>query len=124
MNNRDLIISYLNSFSSGDPDVVVEHVSENFENIQVGELGTGCSTRDAYRKRLGRFLSDFAHLRYEIEDIIVQGDNAAATYTMTFKQDSRTITIPGVMIFTIANGRIAVRQDYWDGLSYQRQTDV
>jgi ketosteroid isomerase-like protein len=124
VNNRDLIISYLNSFSSGDPDVVVEHVSENFENIQVGELGTGCSGQDAYRKRLGRFLTDFANLRYEIEDIIVQGDNAAATYTMTFEQDSRTITIPGVMIFTIANGRIAVRKDYWDGLSYQRQTDI
>jgi ketosteroid isomerase-like protein len=122
VNNRDLVISYLKSFASGDPDLVVEHVSEDFQNIQLGELGTGCEGREAYRQRLQHFLADFENLEYQVEDVIVEGDNVATTYTMTFKQHARTISIPGVMVFTLAHGLINVRKDYWDGLSYQRQT--
>ena len=121
MNNRELVLSYLNAFATGDPEVVAEHVSDDFENIQVGVLGTGCKGKDTYHQRLKNFLTDFSELRYHVETLIVDDDKVAAPYRMTFTQDQQSFDIQGVMVITVRDGRIAVRRDYWDGLEYQRQ---
>ena len=123
MNNRELVLSYLNAFASGDPNAVAEHVSDDFENIQVGVLGTGCKGKDTYRQRLENFLADFADLQYHVEALLVDGDEVAAPYRMTFTQKEQSFDIQGVMLITIRDGRISVRRDYWDGLEYQRQAD-
>ena len=122
MRNREIALSYLNAFSTGDPEEVARHVTEDFENIQVGRLGTSCVGADNYRERLSGFLSAFKKLNYEIGEVIAEGDKVAATYTMTFIDENRPIEIEGVMIMTIKDGRIVVRKDYWDGLSYQEQS--
>ena len=122
MRNRDIALSYLNAFSTGDPEEVARHVTDDFENIQVGRLGTGCVGADNYRERLSGFLSAFEKLNYEVSEVIADGDKVAAAYTMTFMVENRPIEIEGVMIMTIKDGRIAVRKDYWDGLSYQEQS--
>ena len=124
MTNRELVLSYLASFSSGDPDAVAGHVSDDFENIQVGVLGTGCTGKLVYRDRLQGFLAAFANLQYQVDELIVEGDNVAATYTMTFRQDGRDFNIPGVMIITVSDGSIGVRRDYWDGLEFKRQAEA
>jgi len=121
MNNRELVLSYLDAFASGDPDAITAHVSDDFENIQVGVLGTGCTGKEAYRERLKNFLSDFTGLKYHAEALIVDGDDVAAPYRMSFIQNEQSFDIQGVMVLRVRDGRIAVRKDYWDGLEYQRQ---
>ena len=122
MDNRDVALSYLNAFATGDPDTVASHVTDDFQNIQVGLLGTGCMGAEAYRKRLSGFLAAFTNLKYDVEELIVDGEKVAVAYAMTFTDANRPVKIQGVMIMTMKNGRIAVRSDYWDGLSYLKQT--
>ena len=122
MSNSDIALSYLNAFATGDPATVAGHVTDNFENIQVGLLGTGCSGADTYRDRLAGFLGAFTNLKYDVEELIVDGDKVAAAYKMTFTDNGRPMEIEGVMIMTIRDGKIAVRKDYWDGLSHIKQT--
>ena len=122
MTNSDIVRSYLNAFASGDPETVASHVTDDFENIQVGLLGTGCSGADTYRERLSGFLGAFTNLKYDVEDLIVDGDKVAAAYKMTFTDNGRPMAIDGVMVITIRDGQIAIRKDYWDGLS-PHQTD-
>ena len=122
MSNADIALSYLNAFATGDPATVAGHVTDNFENIQVGLLGTGCSGADTYRDRLAGFLGAFTNLKYDVEELIVDGDKVAAAYKMTFTDNGRPMEIEGVMIMTIRDGKIAVRKDYWDGLSHIKQT--
>jgi ketosteroid isomerase-like protein len=124
MSNADIARSYLNAFATGDPADVAGHVTDDFENIQVGLLGTGCSGADTYRERLAGFLGAFTNLRYDVEELIVDGDKVAAAYKMTFTDDGRPMEIEGVMIMTIKDGKIAVRKDYWDGLSHLKQTGL
>ena len=124
MTNRELVLSYLDAFATGDPEVVADHVSDDFENIQVGVLGTGCKGKDTYHQRLKSFLTDFSDLQYHVDALIVDGDEVAAPYRMTFTQDKQSFDIQGVMVITVRGGRIAVRRDYWDGLEYQRQASV
>lgn len=122
MNNADVVRSYLSAFATGDPATVAGHVTDDFENIQVGLLGTGCSGAETYRQRLAGFLGAFENLRYDIEELIAEGDHVAVAYKMTFTDSKRPMEIEGVMILTLRDSKIAVRKDYWDGLSHIRQT--
>jgi len=122
MNSEDVVRAYLNAFSTGDPAAVASHVTDDFENIQVSVLGTGCSGAAAYTERLAGFLETFTDLNYDIEELIVDGDKVAAAYRMTFTDNGRPQEIEGVMVITLRDGRITVRKDYWDGLSHIKQT--
>jgi ketosteroid isomerase-like protein len=124
MKNREIAEAYLNAFSTGEPDSVASFVTDDFRNIQVGLLGTGCTGRDNYRERLSGFLAAFRNLRYDVQDLIAEGDKVAASYTMMFNDGGRKFEIEGVMIMTIRDDRIAVRKDYWDGLSHLKQTGL
>lgn len=124
MSNADIARSYLNAFATGEPAAVASHVTDDFENIQVGLLGTGCSGADTYRERLAGFLGAFTNLKYDVEELIVDGDKVAAAYKMTFTDNDRPMEVEGVMIMTIRDGKIAVRKDYWDGLSHLKQTGL
>jgi predicted ester cyclase len=124
MSNRDIALKFLESFSSGHPNAVVSHVSEDFQNNQISILGDNCTGREAYRKRLVGFLSGFHNLRYQPNKIIAEENDVAIAYTMNFEENERPIEIQGVMILTMENDLISVRTDYWDGLSYLRQTGI
>lgn len=122
MTARDTALNYLESFASGDPDKIAAHVSEDFCNNQTGELGRGCTGRDAYRQRLVGFLDTFRHLRYEVGEVVCEGDRVAASYRLFAEDGGKAIEIPGVMMITVLEGKIISRSDYWDGLTYLKQT--
>lgn len=124
MTGRELVSSYLASFTSADPEVIVSHVCEEFENNQVGLLGTNCTGRETYRQRLKGFLENFKNLRYTIEEIIEADDRVAVAYKMNAGDNRRPIEIQGAMYFTIQDGLISRRNDYWDGLSYLKQAGI
>ncbi|MFQ6004498.1 MAG: nuclear transport factor 2 family protein [Woeseia sp.] len=124
MSNRNIALNFLESFSSGDPDVVASHVSENFQNIQISLLGDDCTGRDAYRQRLVGFFSTFRQLSYTAEEIIVEGDKVAIQYTMSFEEKNTPMKIRGAMVLVVEDDLITVRTDYWDGLTYLRQTGI
>ena len=63
-------------------------------------------------------------LRYEIEDIVAEGDRVCAAYTLRTTANERPIAVRGVMRFVVRDGRIAQRIDYWDSLVFQRQAGL
>lgn len=120
----ELIRSYLAAFATGDPDRVAEHVTAGFVNEHVAALGDGCSGRDEYRRRLPGFLGSFTGLRYEDVDVIGDGVGApmAATYRMRAVYEGHPIDLRGVMVFEVVGDLISRRSDYWDSLTFLRQT--
>ena len=121
MRPRDVVTSYLAAFGTGEPDQIAAHVTEDFINEQVSALGVGCVGRDEYRRRLSRFLADFRALRYEIEDIVDEGDRVVVAYTMHASHTDHRVRVRGVMRFVVRDNAIAHRCDYWDGLSFLEQ---
>lgn len=119
---REIALSYMASFASGDPDKIVSHLAEDFRNNQTGALGKSCTGREVYRERLVGFLDSFRNLRYQPEEVVAEGQRVAVTYRMRAEADGKPIDIPGVMMITVADGKITSRSDYWDGLSYLKQT--
>lgn len=113
---RAAVERYLAALNAHDPDAIAACVAENFVNEHTSMLGRGVTGRAAYRKNLTGFLAEFADLRYEVEDLLVDGDRAALAYTMSFRPaDREPIRVRGVFRFRVdADGLIAHRVDYWD----------
>ncbi len=117
-------IGYLEAFSTGQAESVAAFVSDEFVNEHTAALGGGCVGIDEYRQRLPGFLESMPGLRYEIEEVIADGDRVWAAYTLRTVVNERPIAVRGVMRFLVLNGRIAHRIDYWDSLVFQRQAGL
>jgi len=113
--------SYLESFASADPDAVAALVTQDFVNEHTAALSSGCEGKDEYRRRLPGFLASFAGLRYEIEDLVAEGDRAAAAYTMHATYEGHEIVVRGVMRIVVRDGLVAHRIDYYDALGFLQQ---
>ncbi|CAN5389082.1 hypothetical protein BH23ACT3_BH23ACT3_21860 [soil metagenome] len=118
----EVAASYLAAFATGDPDEVARHVAADFVNEHTAALGSGCVGRDEYRRRLPGFLASFPGLAYEVEQLIADGDRVVASYRMTARPAEGPVNIRGVMVIEVADGLMVRRTDYWDSLTYLRQT--
>jgi ketosteroid isomerase-like protein len=114
----DVARGYVESFASGDPDRIAAFVAADFVNEHAAALGRGTTGRDAYRAALPGFLAGFPGLRYEIEDVVADGERVAVFYRMR----SGPTDLRGAFRLTVANGLVTHRVDYWDALTYLRQT--
>jgi len=122
--STEICVGYLEAFSNGDPDAVAAFVTDDFVNEHTAALGGGCVGIDEYRQRLPGFLASMPGLRYEIEDVVADGDRVCAAYTLRTTVNDRPIAVRGVMRFVVRDGRIAHRVDYWDSLVFQRQAGL
>lgn len=122
MSAADVARSYVESFATGDPDVVAAHVADDFVNEHASALGSGCRGRDEYRRRLPEFLASLPGLRYDVEDVIGEGPTIAVPYRLTAVSDGHPVDLRGVMMIDVADGKVTRRTDYWDALTFLRQT--
>jgi predicted ester cyclase len=120
----DVCRGYLEAFSTGEPEAVASFVTDDFVNEHTAAIGGGCVGIDEYRKRLPGFLASMPGLRYDIEDIVADGDRACAAYTLRTTVNDKPIAVRGVMRFFLRDGKIAHRIDYWDSLVFQRQAGL
>ena len=116
--------AYLAAFATGDPAAVVAHVTDDFVNEHTAALGSGCTGRDEYARRVPDFLTSMPELRYEIEDVLADDDRVAIAYTLHAHVNERDVAVRGVMRFRVEGDLIAQRIDYWDSLVFQQQAGL
>ena len=121
VNPLAIVSSYLESFAGADPDAIVSHVCEDFENVHKSALGDSCFGRASYHGRLPDFLSDFAGVSYELTEAMVDGDRVAAAYVMRATYQGAAIEIHGMFNFVVEGGCIRRRVDYFDSLTFLQQ---
>ena len=98
------------------------HVADGFSNVHTSALGLPSQGKAEYVARLAGFLTTFVGLTYEAEEILVEGDRVAAAYVMRARADGKPFELRGVMRLTVRDGLIARRIDYFDSLTFLRQT--
>ncbi|MCG5217613.1 nuclear transport factor 2 family protein [Streptosporangium sp. KLBMP 9127] len=118
---RQAVERYIAALNRHSPEEIAACVTPGFHNEHTSAAGVSLHGRDAYRERLGNFLTEFTDLSYEIEDLLVDGDRAAVPYRMTFRYGGAPVTIRGMFRFRVADGLVAHRVDYWDGAEFERQ---
>jgi predicted ester cyclase len=117
-------ITYLQSFATGDPNRVVANVTDDFVNEHTSAMGSGCEGKDEYSRRVPGFLASMPGLRYEIEDVVADGDRVMAAYTLHTHVNDRDVAVRGVMRFLVRDGLIAHRTDYWDSMVFKQQAGL
>jgi ketosteroid isomerase-like protein len=127
--SADTVRRYLDGLNRADPDAVVAEVSADFVNEHTSDAARGVVGSEPYRQRLEEFLADFVGLRYESEDFLVDGNRIAVPYRMSARwRDAdgslRPFSLRGIFVFTLRDGRICRRVDYWDGMSFARQVGL
>jgi len=116
--------SYLESFATRHADEIAAFVTDDFVNEHTAALGSGCEGIDEYRRRLPSFIESMPALRYDVEDVIVDGDRVVIPYMLRAHVNDRDIAVRGAMRFDVRDQRIARRVDYWDSLVFQRQAGL
>lgn len=124
MTPSEVCTSYLASFATGDPARVVAHVTDDFVNEHTAALGSSCAGRDEYARRVPGFLASMPQLRYDVEDVVADGDRVVVAYTLRTHVNERDVAVRGVMRFVVRDGLVAHRTDYWDSLVFQRQAGL
>ncbi|MBI5090417.1 MAG: nuclear transport factor 2 family protein [Actinobacteria bacterium] len=124
MTPAERCITYLESFATGNPDAVVANVTDDFVNEHTSALGSGCEGKDEYARRVPGFLASMPGLRYEIEDVVAEGDRVMAAYTLHTHVNDRDIAVRGVMRFLVRDGLVAHRTDYWDSMVFKQQAGL
>jgi len=120
----DVCRGYLEAFATADPEQVVAYVTDDFVNEHTAAIGGGCVGVEEYRRRLPNFLASMPGLRYDVEDVVADGNRAYAAYTLRTTVNDKPIAVRGVMRFFLRDGKIAHRIDYWDSLVFQRQAGM
>ena len=124
MTPAEVVRGYLAAFGTGDPERVAAFVTDDFVNEHTAAMGNGCVGKDEYRRRLPGFLSAMPGVRYDVADVIADGDRVAAAYTLRTTVNDQPIAIRGVMWFQVRGEQIAKRTDYWDSLVFRRQAGL
>lgn len=119
------VAAHLAALNAGDADRIAASVTEDFFNEHLAVTGQSLRSREAYRARLPRFLADYRQIRYEVEDMLIDGDRAAVAYRMSFlwhgADPPRPVETRGLFRFRIEGGRVAHRTDYRDSLDARNQ---
>lgn len=124
MSPADVCVGYLAAFASGDPAAIASFVTDDFVNEHTAALGTGCVGREAYLGRLPGFIASMGGPRYEVEEVVADGDRVMAAYTLHAHVNDRDVAVRGVMRFRLRGGLIAHRTDYWDSKVFLQQAGL
>jgi predicted ester cyclase len=120
----DRCLTYLAAFATGDAEAVVDNVTADFVNEHTSALGSGCTGRDEYARRVPGFLLSMPGLYYEVEDVVACDDRVVVAYTLHTHVNHRDVAVRGVMRFRVQDDLISHRIDYWDSLVFKQQAGL
>jgi steroid delta-isomerase-like uncharacterized protein len=97
----------------------------NFSGSSVGP--------EAYKTQAAMFLAAFPDLRFTVEDTVAEKDKLVASWTisgthkgefMGIRPTNKKVSVEGITIHYIANGKIIDSNISWDALGLMRQLGV
>ena len=131
-NNRDLSNRFIEEVINGRKlSLIDETVAEDFVYID-STIGT-VKGRDSLKEMLTRMFSSFPDLVWTVEQYISEGDTIVTHYSVTGTQDGeyrsipamhKKITVQGVSINKIIDGKLAETRMLRDDLGLMRQLGV
>jgi steroid delta-isomerase-like uncharacterized protein len=87
----------------------------------------------AYKAQLAVFVSGFPDLRFTVEETVCEKDKIAASWTFTgthkgeflgIAPTGKQISVAGITIHEIVDGKILDSQSIWDAISLFQQLDI
>ena len=125
MSAQKVVTAYIEALNAADIDRITACVTDDFWNEHVTVSGNSLRGRAAYAERLKGFLAAYRDMTYTIDRLMIDGDDVALEYTMTYNwhgaQPPRPVATRGVFLFEMRDGLIAHRTDYRDSAHSKAQ---
>ena len=131
--NKAIVSDFIGAlFTKGDPNAVDDYLAEDFVN---NDPPFGVSAdREGMRSAGAMFRTVFPDWRSDLHMLVAEGDivvemfTATGTHTgaeiMGVAASGRTVTLPGINVFRLRDGRIVERWGRLDDLGFLRQLGV
>ena len=131
--NKTVVNEFIQAlFTKGDLDSVDKYLAEDFVNNDPPFGAT--ADREGMRSAAALFRSVFPDWRSDLQLLVAEGDivveqfTATGTHTgaplMGVAPSGETVTLPGVNIFRLRDGRIVERWGRLDDLGFRQQLGV
>ena len=130
--NKTVVKDFIDGlFSKGDPGAVDTYLAEDFINHDP-PFGTS-TDREGMRAAGGMMRAAFPDWHSELHALIAEGDLVVERFTaggthegevMGVGPTGKTVSLPGINIFRLRDGRIVERWGRLDELSFLRQLGV
>jgi limonene-1,2-epoxide hydrolase len=108
----DLVRRFCAAWADGDLDALIEFFTDDaiYHNIPVDPV-TG---RDAIRATIAGFTAGVEKIEFRVENIAAAGNVVLTERIDVFNTGDRSIALPVMGTFEVADGRIAKWRDYFD----------
>jgi hypothetical protein len=113
--------------NKGNLDMFDTHFSANYTNKTVSYTVNGPAEGKEY---FGAFLTGFSDINFVVDEVFGTGDRVVKRWSFTgthsgefsgIPATGKTITVRGVSVTRIADGKIAEELDYMDDLGFLQQ---
>ena len=108
----ELVRSFCDAWSGGDLDAIVAYFTDDatYHNIPVDPV-TG---KDAIKTTIAGFTVGVDKIEFRVHNIVADGNVVLTERTDVFVAGDKTIELPVMGAFEVANGKIAAWRDYFD----------
>jgi len=124
----EVVSALYDAYGRHDHRAILALYSDDATHDEVSQLKTkqGATEIAVGMQKLFSWLPD---VRWEVQSMIVGGDGVVAVaYVMrataphkSGATEAKTISLRGVQLIQVADGRIRHSEDYWDAATFQRQ---
>jgi len=113
-----LLRAFGKAFNAGDVDGILACVTEDFEwrraegpDAPDGRIVRG---KEAVRRALAERAAQIARIRFSETEVFIAGDQVVGRFRATGAYaDGTPLDVRGVDLYTLRDGRIAVKDSYW-----------
>lgn len=128
MSNIEVVQRYIDASNSHDVQAIAKEFSEGATYVDpaVGQQVSG----EAMTGYLKGLFASFPDLKYEVTSMMSQGDTVVFEWVMQGKNSGdgpahpathRKLTLPGIDVLEVENGKINKARVYFDRVSYAEQ---
>jgi steroid delta-isomerase-like uncharacterized protein len=123
---------YEEAWNQRNLEVVDQLVSQTHALISPRATGRAVGP-DAYKNQITSFVAVFPDLRFAVEDTICEKDKIVVSWTFTGTHNGeflgvapthKKVSVPGITIHQVADGKILDSQAIWDTISLFQQLGV
>jgi limonene-1,2-epoxide hydrolase len=108
----DLVRNFCAAWGAGDFDALLEYFTDDatYHNMPIDPV-TG---KDAIRATIEGFTAGVEKIEFRVHHIVADGNIVMTERTDAFFAGERTIELPVMGTFEVADGKIAAWRDYFD----------
>jgi steroid delta-isomerase-like uncharacterized protein len=119
---QPIVKQLIDCWNRHEMSAIMQLYAADFEGIDIAQSQT-YKGREGLQQMLGRYFDAFPDLHFDIEEVVIEGERAALSWTsrgthlgkiMNIPPTGRTIKVRGMTLLKFADGQVQQAAFLWD----------